>query len=130
MLSHEGLASVLDLGGLFHLAHFAAALGTTAAYFRATFHVLAANSLAGLGAGFTNIRASSTNGCVKRRLPGHEIRSCLANLNAIRHEFDMLRLQMLAAFIKAMGKKCFLTFVPTLPTGCNAVMVVHGRSPN
>lgn len=110
------------LGGLFHLAHLTAALCATTAYLGAALHHVIADRFTRFSTDFTDIGTGATDRYMQRGLARHEIRGDLTDLNAIRHEFDMLGFRMRTTLLKAMRIKNLLAFVTALPTGCNAIL--------
>jgi len=100
---------------LLHFAHFAAALRAAAAKFGAALHFLAANAIAGYGAGFAYIGACSAFRSVELRVANHEVGCGLACLDAIGHQLHMCLFDMLAAHFQAVVEKRLLAFVTAFP---------------
>ncbi|MDX2059725.1 MAG: hypothetical protein SFV24_18080 [Gemmatimonadales bacterium] len=100
--SEEATKNLRSLCSLLHLAHLAAAFGAATAHLGTAIHLLAADALAGLGAGLADLGAGGAYGTVMWRVSVHEVCSGHAGLDAVGHQLYVLGFGVLPAHHEAM----------------------------
>jgi hypothetical protein len=99
--------------------HRPARIGALATSCDAIFH--AADSLAVFGTRGADLRTCATQDKMPLGPPHHEVRRHTANLGAVRHEFQMRRLDVRAAQLQAMLIEHVLAYFVTMSAGFDAL---------
>jgi hypothetical protein len=112
---------------VFHLCHPAARFLASPACLGALAHLLVASHLfAAFATGPADLGTGGAGLRVERGAPEHEVRARLADLGAIEHEPDVVRLGMLPSLTKTVADRlgaCVMTGV----TYFNAIAKLSGR---
>lgn len=103
-------------------AHPAARFRTGPADIGAARHLGIVHSVAGSGASLAYDGASGAGGLVGCRVAGHEIRRCLADLNAIHHQPYMVWCKVMTALFQTVVEQRGLARIAARPALRNAIM--------